>query len=189
MKVKTICLAATVTLLLCGPLAAGQLYYWVDEDGVKQFSNQPPVDVPIDQVKSTPEVTTSRAPSASRPPVRASSSSTAPSDTETASEEKGGPGPMERQLLKQREDLAVVHDNLTMDAQGIKAARIAVPRNPRNQFRKKNRIINKQVIEHNKKVEAYNQQVKKFNQDPIRIKYKVQELPEKDLIPYPKKGQ
>ena len=190
MAFKTTILTAAVVLLLCGPLTAGELYYWIDENGVKQFSNQPPTDVPAGKVETSPEVTGSKA----TPPVGSATRSVKPStskaeDEAAASSSKKSTGPMQRQLLQKRETLSVTYDTLTKSAQSIKAARQAVPRNPRHLYRKRNRLINEEVLAHNEKVAAYNREAKAFNDDPIRIKYQIEELPEKELIPYPKMPQ
>jgi uncharacterized coiled-coil DUF342 family protein len=112
-----------------------------------------------------------------------------PSQTAKPQSKPAELSPAQKALLDKRSALVENEKKMVMTYDGIRASRAAVPRNPRNQYRKKHRAINKEVVALNKQIDEHNAQVKAFNADPIRHKYRIPELKKTPRIPYPNYGQ
>ncbi|MEH6566753.1 MAG: DUF4124 domain-containing protein [Halopseudomonas sp.] len=99
--------------LACTPLMAEKLYKWVDENGVTQFSQQPPVSSQYERMNVTapPKLGSEMAPE----PAESSSTADAPDDSPataaTQQQTKEQQALQEAQCAKLREDLTTMENN------------------------------------------------------------------------------
>ena len=181
MKQRYIAIFVATLLLLPMVVVAQQMYYWIDKDGVKRFSNQPPP--PGVQIQGTADehstpVEAKPAPAPAESPATASASQPAASSAEM--------GPNQRALLDKRNGLAKTYNQLRSAALSITTDRKSVPSTPRHMFRKRQRVLNQKAVDLNKSITDLNSQITEFNNDPQRHKYRIPELGELPLLPVPK---
>ena len=102
-----------ITFLLalgCSSAMATQLYKWVDENGVTQFSQQPPPDSQYQRMNVAP-VPELGAPAQPNPPVTSDSSEPATNDVSPAVDEAAAKAELEAYCASQRNRLTTMENN------------------------------------------------------------------------------
>lgn len=184
---SSIAMLSLAAILLCTPPAlAGEMYYWTDANGVRQFSDVPPEG----QVRyeHAPLQNTSPAPSSKPATAGAAVAGGQPEATPPAaadSAEKPLPAAKQR-LIDNRQQLTEEHNQLVKVGEGIQETLTAASRGPSNLRRKKSRQVATEITDYNQQIAAYNRKVKAFNDNPVRFKYRVSELSEMTPVPFPK---
>jgi hypothetical protein len=175
-------LLLAVCLSLAPAASLAKLYYWIDENGVKRFSNQPPPAGVKIEATAPETVSSDQAPSSqTAPAAEAQEHEAEPASTES--------NPDRQKLLDHRNALMKQLGEMQAEAQSIESDRANVPRRPRAKNRKRHRVLNQRALDLNNKIADYNDQRQAFNADPKRAEYQLSELPEMSPVPTPKIGE